>query len=167
MRVSVTFLFHLAGFGVLCTSLLAGFIVDRKFRSQTDYNLKLYTSQIARTLGLLSPVAAILLLATGIGNIHNRSLGSALAWYAEGWLVAKIILFVVLVLNGMIYGPRLTRNRTKLVKALSEQSAPANADESMRSYNTQITLFYLVQTVLLLLILVLSVFGTGKHPGVF
>jgi hypothetical protein len=166
MKVSVTFLLHLAGFGVLCTTLLAGFIIDRKFRSQTDYNLKLYTSQIARSVGLLSPVAAILLLATGIGNIHNRYLGSALTWFDEGWLVAKIILFAVLVLNGMIYGPRLTRNRTKLVKGLSEQTAPANAEELIRSYNTQITLFYLVQTVLLLLVLVLSVLGTGKHPGV-
>ncbi len=166
MRVSITFLFHLVGFGVVCTTLLAGFIIDRKFRSQTDYKLKLYTSQIARSVGLLSPAAAILLLATGIGNIHNRYLGSLLTWYNEGWLITKIILFVVLVLNGMIYGPRLTRNRMKLVEGLSEQSAPANAEELMRSYNTQITLFYLVQAVLLLMILVLSVLGTGKHPGV-
>jgi hypothetical protein len=166
MKVSITFLLHLVGFGVLCTTLLAGFIVDRKFRSETDFSLKLFTSQIARTIGLLSPFAAILLLATGIGNIHNRYLGSTLSWYSEGWLVAKIIVFVVLVLNGMIYGPRLTRNRTKLVKALSEQLAPANAEELIRSYNTQITLFYLVQTVLLFLVLVLSVLGTGKHPGV-
>jgi uncharacterized membrane protein SirB2 len=166
MRVSITFLLHLVGFGVLCTTLLAGFIVDRKLRSQTDYNLKLYTSQIARMIGLLSPIAAVLLLATGIGNIHNRFLGTTLSWFDEGWLVAKIILFALSILNGMIYGPRLTRGRTKLIKALAEQSAPANAEELMRSYNTQITLFYLVQTVLLLLILLLSVFGTGKHPGV-
>lgn len=166
MKVSINFLLHLIGFGILCTTLLAGFVLDRKLRAQTDYSLKLFTSGIAKTIGLLSPVAAILLLATGIGNIHNRTLGSPLSWYGEGWLVAKIILFVLLVLNGMIYGPRLTRNRTKLVKGLSEQSAPANAEELIKSYNTQITLFYLVQTVLLLLILVLSVLGTGKHPGV-
>jgi len=166
MRVSITFLLHLVGFGVLCATLLAGFIVDRKVRSQTDLNLKLFTSQIARTIGLLSPFAAVLLLATGIGNIHNRYLGSPLSWFDEGWLVAKIMLFAVSLLNGMVYGPKLTRNRTKLIKALADQSAPANAEELMRSYNTQITLFYLVQSVLLLLILFLSVFGTGKHPGV-
>ena len=166
MRVSITFLLHLVGFGVLCTTLLAGFVVDRKLRSQTDYALKLSTSQIARTIGLLSPFAAVLLLATGIGNIHNRYLGTPLNWFDEGWLVAKIILFAVSLFNGMLYGPKLTRNRTKLIKALADQSAPANAEELMRSYNTQITLFYLVQSVLLLLILFLSVFGTGKHPGV-
>jgi uncharacterized membrane protein len=166
MRVSITFLFHLIGFGLLSTTILAGYIIDRKLRSQTDYNLKLNTAQIARVIGLLSPVATIVLLATGIGNIHNRYLAATLNWYDEGWLVAKIILFAVAVLNGMIYGPKLTRGRTKLVKALSENNAPANAEELMRSYNNQITLFYLVQTVLLLLILYLSVFGTGKHPGV-
>jgi hypothetical protein len=166
MRVSVTFLFHLVGFGVLFTALLGGYIVDRKLRRQTEYNLKLNSAQIARAIGLLSPVAAIVLLATGIGNIHNRYIDTTLNWYDEGWLVAKIIVFAILVFNGMIYGPRLTRNRAKLIKALSEQSAPANAEEMMRSYNTQITLFYLVQTVFLLLILLLSVFGTGKHPGV-
>jgi hypothetical protein len=165
MNVSITFLLHLVGFGVLSTSLLAGFIIDRKFRAQTDYNLKLYTSGIGRTIGLLSPVATLLLLITGIGNIHNHYYGSTLSWYSEGWLVAKIILFVIAVLNGMLYGPSLTRSRTTLVKALSEKSAPDNAEESIRSYNTQISLFYLVQAVLVLLILFLSVFGTGKHPG--
>ncbi|MCX6133479.1 MAG: hypothetical protein NTU47_06650 [Ignavibacteriales bacterium] len=165
MRVSIVFLLHLIGFGVLCTSLLAGFILDRKFRAQTDYNLKLITSGIARTIGLLSPVAAVIMLATGIGNIHTRYSGSPLSWFDEGWLAAKIILFVVLVFNGMVYGPRLTRGRTKLVKEFSAQTAPANAEVLMRSYNSQITLFYFVQTVVLFLILFLSLFGPGKHPG--
>ena len=166
MRVSVTFFLHLIGFGMLFTTILAGFVIDRKFRAQTDYGLKLYTAQIAKTIGLLSPFAAILILATGIGNIHNRYLGSTMSWYDEGWLVAKIILFAVSLLNGMIYGPRLTRSRAKLVKTLSENSAPQNAEELIRSCNNQITLFYLVQTLLLLLIVFLSIYGTGKHPGV-
>jgi hypothetical protein len=166
MVASIAFLLHLIGFGVLCASLLGGFILDRTLRGQTDYSLKRYTARIARTIGLLSPVAAILLLASGIGNIHNRYLASTLTWFGEGWLVAKIILFAVLVLNGVIYGPQLTRNRANLLKALAEQSAPPDAERLMRSYNTQITLFYLVQTLFLLLILFLSVFGPGKHPGV-
>jgi len=166
MKVSISFLLHLVGFGMLFTTILAGFVIDRKFRGQTDYTMKLFTAQIARTIGLLSPFAAVLLLATGIGNIHNRYLDSSLSWYSEGWLVAKIILFAVSLLNGMIYGPRLTRNRTALVKSLSDHSAPPDAEQLLRSLNNQITLFYLVQTTLMLIILVLSVFGTGKHPGV-
>lgn len=166
MITSIAFLLHLVGFGVLCASLIGGFILDRTLRSQTDFNLKRYAARIARTIGLLSPVAAILLLASGIGNIHNRYLASTLTWFGEGWLVAKLILFAVLVLNGVIYGPQLTRNRLNLIKALAEESAPPNAEGLMRSYNNQLTLFYIVQTLFLLLILFLSVIGPGKHSGV-
>ncbi|HTY38050.1 MAG TPA: hypothetical protein VMH23_13115 [Bacteroidota bacterium] len=165
MKVSIVFLVHLLGFGILSASLLGGFILDRKLRSQPDLALKLYTASVGRILGLLSPIAALLLLASGIGNIYNRYAGSSVSWFSEGWLVAKIVLFVLIVLNGALYGPRLTLGRSKLLKSMQDQTAPANADALSRSLNNQITLFYLVQTILLLLIVFLSVFGTGKHPG--
>ena len=167
MKASINFIFHLVGFGILVASLLGGFIVERKLRGQSDLNLKIYTASILRAIGLLSPGAALLLLLTGIGNIQNRFVGTDLSWYNEGWLVAKIVLYALLVLNGIIYGPRLTRNRLKLIKAQAEHEAPPTADATIRSLNLQITLFYLVQTLFLLLILYLSVFGSGKHPGAF
>ncbi len=167
MRASVNFIFHLLGFGILFTSLLGGFIVERKLRAQSDFSLKLYTASISRAIGLLSPLAALLLLITGIGNIQNRSFGTTESWYNEGWLVAKLILYAIMVLNGVIYGPRLTRSRLKLIRAQSEQNAPPNAAATIHSYNAQLTLFYIVQTILLFLILYLSVFGSGKHPGAF
>lgn len=166
MRVSIAFVLHLLSLGILTTTLLAGFILDRKLRKESDLRMKLYTAGMSRIIGLLSPVAAALLLATGIANIHNRFLGSTSAWYAEGWLVAKIILYVVVVLNGTFYGPGLMRSRLKIIQSQAEQSAPMNADTLIRSLNKQITLFYAVQTLLFLLIVYLSVFGTAKHPGV-
>ena len=166
MRVSVAFVLHLLSIGVLTTTLLAGFILDRKLRREPDIRLKLYTAGIAKIVGLLSPLSAILLLLTGIANIHNRFLGSTSQWYSEGWLVAKIILYAVMVFNGMIYGPSLIRGRLKLIRSLDEQTAPKNADTLIRSLNKQITLFYAVQTLLFLFILYISVFGTAKHPGV-
>ena len=166
MRVSVTFVLHLLSLGILTTSLLAGFILDRKLRREPDLRLKLYVAGISRIIGLLSPLAAFLLLITGIANIHNRFFGSTSAWYAEGWLVAKIILYVVMVLNGMFYGPGLQRGRLKIVRSQVEQTAPMNADTSLRSFNNQLTLFYSVQTLLFLFIITISVFGTAKHPGV-
>ena len=166
MRVSIAFVLHLLSIGVLTTTLLAGFILDRKLRRESDIRLKLYTAGLSKTIGLFSPFAAILLLLTGIANIHNRFLGSTSAWYAEGWLVAKIILYVVMVFNGMVYGPRLIRSRAKIIRSQAEQAAPPNADSLIRSLNKQITLFYAVQTLLFLLILYISVFGTAKHPGI-
>jgi uncharacterized membrane protein len=163
MTASITFLLHLLGFGILFTTLLAGFILERKFRHETDFKLKSYTAGISKIIGLLSPLAALIILASGIGNIYYRHLGSTLTWYSEGWLVAKVILFVVLALNGVFNGPRLARGRLKILAAQADQSAPANADTIIRSINRQITLFYFVQTLLLLLVLCLSVFGAGKH----
>jgi hypothetical protein len=165
MRVSIAFVLHLLSIGVLTTTLLAGFILDRKLRRESDIRLKLYTAGLSKTIGLFSPFAAILLLLTGIANIHNRFLGSTSAWYAEGWLVAKIILYVVMVFNGMVYGPGLIRSRVKIIRSQVEQTAPMNADTSLRSLNKQITLFYAVQALLFLMILYVSVFGTAKHPG--
>jgi hypothetical protein len=165
MRVSIAFVLHLLSVGVLTTTLLAGFILDRKLRKEPDLRLKLYTAGISRIIGLISPLAALLLLATGIANIHNRFIGSTSAWYEEGWLVAKIILYVVVVFNGMFYGPGLMRSRLKIIRSQSEQTAPMNADTLIRSYNKQLSLFYAVQTLLFLLIVYISVFGTAKHPG--
>ncbi len=165
MTVSISFFLHLVAFGLLTTTVVSGFLIDRKFRKETDHRLRLTIAGIARTIGLLSPVAAMLLLFTGIGNIHNRFIEPEMRWYTEGWLVAKIILYVVMVLNGMVYGPRLTRGRLKLLNTMADQSAPANADTTLRSLNRQITLFYFVQTLLLLLVVYISVFGSGKHPG--
>jgi hypothetical protein len=167
MTVSISFFLHLIAFGLLSATLLSGFILERKLRKESDHRLKLAIAGISRTIGLLSPVAALLLLLSGIGNIHTRYLGTEIRWYSEGWLVAKIILYVVMVLNGMVYGPRLTRGRLKLLNAIAERSEAPDAGAALRSFNRQITLFYFVQTVLLLLVVYISLFGSGKHPGAF
>jgi hypothetical protein len=166
MRVSIAFVLHLLSLGLLMTTLLGGFILDRKIRSELDVRMKLFTAGIARIFGLLSPVAAVLLLVTGIVNIHNRLLGSTSDWYTEGWLVAKVILYVVMVFNGMVYGPRLTRTRVKIFKSQIDQTASPDAGAQIRSINKQLTLLYLVQFLLLLFIVYLSVFGSAKHPGI-
>jgi len=167
MRVSISFFLHLMGFGLMVTTLVAGLVLERKFRAEQELNLKLYVAGLARTMGLLSPFAVLLLLITGIGNIFNRSAGTSVSWYQEGWLVAKIMFFVILLLNGMFYGPRISRSRTKVIRSLQEDTPQAEAVKTLASLNRQMTLFYLVQTLLLLIIVYLSLLGTGKHPGAF
>lgn len=167
MNGSYIHLIHLLGFGTLVTMLISGIILDIKFRKENDWGLKLYLSGIMKTFGMISPFVAVIMLITGIGNIHNRLSGSDIAWYQEGWLVAKIICFAILVINGGANGPRLSKNRTMLVKAIKDKTAPPDAERKLQGYNRQITLFYIVQAVLLFAVVYLSVFGTGKHPGAF
>ena len=163
MTGPIIFIFHLLGFGLFTTILLAGFILERRFRHEGEFRVKSAIGAASRTIGLLSPIAALLMLLTGICNIYYRHLGTTLTWYSEGWLVAKIILFVIFVLNGVLSGPRLVRSRSKILSAQSEQGAQPNSDELVRSINRQLNLFYFVQAVLFLLIVCLSVFGAGKH----
>lgn len=165
MNGSYNFLVHIIGFGLLSLTFLGGFLLDRKFRKEKDWKLKFYILGIARPLGIASPIVAAILLITGIGNIHNRLMGSEMSWLDEGWLVAKVIFFSVMLLNGLIFGPSLSKKRAAAVKAIVDGSGGADAEQNVVALNKQITMFYLVQAILLITILYLSTFGPGKHPG--
>lgn len=166
MRGSIIFIFHLIGFGLVFTALLGGWIIERRIRAEKDWNQKLYVGKINRRFGLLSPIASIVMLLTGIVNIFNLYNGNNSLWYTEGWLIAKIILFAFLLINGAIFGPILIRRRTKLMQAFAGKTITEDAEVTFRVLSTSITTFYLVQFLLLIIILGLSIAGGGKHPGI-
>jgi uncharacterized membrane protein len=163
--MSINFLFHLVGFGLIFTSLLGGWMVERRFRSEQDWNQKLFIGKISRRFGILSPIASLIMLLTGIINIFNLYNGNISLWYSEGWLIAKIILFAFLLINGAIFGPILIRRRTKLVQSIAEKNPSKDAETHYNILSKSITTFYLVQFLLLIIILCLSIAGGGKHPG--
>jgi hypothetical protein len=165
MRSSINFLFHLIGFGLVFTSLLGGWIIERRIRAEQDWNQKLFIGKISRRFGLLSPIASAVMLATGIVNIFNLYNGNINLWYTEGWLMAKIILFAFLLINGAVFGPILIRRRTKLIQGIIEKHPTEEAENTIMILSKSITTFYLVQFLLLIFILCLSVAGGGKHPG--
>lgn len=166
MRGSMNFILHLIGFGLIFTALLGGWMIERRIRGESDWNQKLYIGKISRLFGLLSPIASVIMLLTGIVNIYNLYNGNIYLWYTEGWLIAKIILFAFLLINGAIFGPILVRRRTKLMQAIAEKTALEDAKDNFKILSKSITTFYLVQFLLLFIILCLSVFGGGKHPGI-
>ncbi len=167
MAGSLNFLFHLIAMGLLFVIVVGGWMLHRKIVNEQDVRLKLYVSSSGRAIGLLSPIAGVLLILTGIGNIYNRYLGTELHWYSEGWLVAKIIFFAIVLVNGSVFGAMLSRKRTVLLQSIDQKTAPANAELMLADYNRQFAWHYAVQFLLLFLILFLSVFGDGKHPGVY
>ncbi len=165
MNGSINFLFHLLGFGLLFTTLLAGWLIERKTKKESDWDRKLYLIDIGRTFGILSPIAALVLLLTGIVNIFNRYGGTTIEWYTQGWLVAKVILFAFLLVNGALLGPVIVRRRTKLIRSIVDKTSKEDAVATIGILNKNIVTFYLVQFLLLIIILYLSVAGNGKHPG--
>lgn len=167
MSGSYNFLLHILGFGFLCTVLFGGYLLDRKFRKESDWSKKAMIGGIMKSFGMLSPIVAAILLITGIGNIHIRYADTGIAWYEERWLLEKLFLFLILLINGTIIGPRMSRGRMKLVLGILEKNAPSDAEQAVKSYNKKISVFYTIQSILLLAILYLSVFGSAKHPGAF
>jgi hypothetical protein len=167
MSGSFVFLLHLVGFSLVSALVVAGWILNNRFTKEPDLSLKLYVGGIARIFSYLSPIAALLLLATGIGNIYNLYGGTSVSWYEEGWLVIKVILFGVMLVNGMLFGPLMTKKRITIVREIIERGANDEATKRLNELNGQMRWFFLVQTVLLLGILFFSAFGTLKHPGYF
>ncbi|MCI0705950.1 MAG: DUF2214 family protein [Ignavibacteriae bacterium] len=166
MSGSFNFLLHLLGFGLVSAILTSNIVLEHKLRREPDWNKKLYIGGIMKTISILPPFALVILLVTGIGNIHNLYMGAPESWYTQGWLVVKVILFAVLGTNGLFIGPTFGKRRMPLIKAMSEGSAPPDAAVKLKNLNKQITLFLLVQLTLVLIIIFLSAFGSGKHPGV-
>ena len=166
MRGSINFVFHLIGFGLVFTALLGGWIIERRIRAESNLDQKLFIGKISRRFGLLSTIASIVLLLTGIGNLFNLYNGDINLWHIEGWLIAKIILFAFLLFNGAIFGPILVRRRTKLIQSITEKTGTEDAESTVKILSKSISTFYLVQFLLLIIILFLSVVGGGKHPGI-
>lgn len=165
MTGSINFFFHLIGIGLIFTSLIGGWILERRLRSENDWSQKLVIEKIGKGFGLLTPFAAILLLLTGIINIFNIYNGNINIWYTEGWLVAKIILYTFLLVNGAIFGPIIIRRRKRMIKSIVDKTAFADAESNFSILTKSITTFYLVQSIIVIIILYISIIGGGKHPG--
>lgn len=146
-------LFHLIGFGMIATMLFAGPILERRFRRAETLDAKVSLQRVLKSVGMLSPFSVLLLLATGIGNMYFTGLGP----FKAGWLTAKIIFFAIAIINGAMAGARGSQRR-KLLERLALGENVLNALPEMQRYNKQQSIFYLTQTFLILVILVLSVF---------
>ena len=150
----IILLFHFLGFGLLVTLNVAGFILERQYKKAPDLQPKAVILKAVRPIGLLSPLAALTMLVTGIGNM--RILGYGLL--DMGWLTAKIIFFAIAVISGTTFGI-IARKRGTLVQNMVSGTAPANAQELLAGYDKQVSMFHIVMPILLLTILWISIYG--------
>lgn len=165
MSGSFIFYVHLLGFGLLTTIVVGGWFLNIRFTSAEEPYLRDFIAGMMRSLSILSPVIGLLLLATGIGNIFNLYHETPVVWYQQGWLVFKIVLFSVMLVNGSIFGPQLSRKRTRILR--SETPITEEDQKHLKYLNKQMNWFYAVQFILLLGIVFFSAFGPSKHPGYF
>lgn len=150
----LTLILHFLGFGTLMTVTVAGFILDRQYRKAADLKTKAVILRSLKPIGLLSPFAILLMLITGIGNMHGIGVGL----FDLAWLAYKIVFFAIAAISGIIFGVK-ARKRGILVHQMAEGKAPAHAEELLRGYDNQMALFYVVMFLLTLIIITLSVYG--------
>lgn len=151
----LTLFFHFIGFGLLLTTTVAGNILNRQYKKATELQSKATILRSLKPIGLLSPIALLIMLITGIGNM--QLLGYTVL-DLPGWLAYKIILFVIAAISGILFSIK-SRKRSGLVNDMVSGKAPSDAPEKLKTYDKQISLFYLVLAILLIMILLLSING--------
>ncbi|MBI1804742.1 MAG: hypothetical protein HY033_00605 [Ignavibacteriae bacterium] len=155
MERQITLIIHFIGLGLFVTTFVAGFILNRQYTKANDLQTKATILRGMRPIGLLSPFASLIMLVTGIGNMHI--LGYSL-FELPPWLAYKIVFFAIALISGVIFSIR-GRKRGAIIQQMVAGSAPANAEVILKSHDQQIRLSYLIMPILFLIILTLSVFG--------
>jgi len=163
---SYNYLLHILAFGFSSAALISFFILNKKMNTEPEWDRKLYIGGIMRVFASFGPYVVVVLLLTGIGNMMNRY-GLGGVWPRETWLEVKIALFIILSINALYIAPRINAKRAMLIKSAVENKRPENFEQLLSKQNTVIALFLYVQALLLVAIVVLSAFGSGKHPGMF
>lgn len=157
-ELQTTVFFHFIGFGLIMTLMIGGLILEMQYRNVKTLQEKGTLLAVLRKIGILSPIAVLIMLVTGIGNMHALALGV----FTFGWLTAKIIFFAIASTNGMFFGV-IARKRGALIATMIKNEAPQGAENQIRNYDKQITMFYLVLGLLNIIILSLAVYG--RHGG--
>jgi uncharacterized membrane protein len=157
-ELQITIFFHFIGMGLLVSLIVAGIILERQYRKLPTLQEKGLMLRIMKQFGILSPVATLLLLVSGIGNMHALAFGV----FTFGWLTAKIIFFAIAATNGIIFGVT-SRKRGTLVGKMLKNEAPPDAESQLKNLNKQVTMFHIVLDILFFIILALAVYG--RHGG--
>ena len=153
LRETILF-FHFLGFGTFVAIQLASFILESQYKKAPDLQTKAIILRALRPIGLLSPIAIIIQLISGIGNMQMLGYGLL----DMGWLTAKIIFFAIAVISGVTMGIK-SRKRGTLVGQMVQGKAPADAEKLLKEYDKELGRFFLVMPLLLILILCLSIYG--------
>jgi hypothetical protein len=161
MISSFFFFLHLLGFAMIFTAIAGGLILERRMQVEKDWGQKLFIGKIGRQFGFIFLAGSVLILISGIINLLNLYGNKADIWAIAGWLMAKIILFAFMVVNGTVFGPILAHRRTKLLQSgLEKKEKP---ESELAVMNKSVSTYYLVQLILVIIIIYLSIAGGGRH----
>ncbi len=157
--IAISLFFHLVGVGMIFTLLFAGPILEANFRWENDLRMKQHTAKLLRSVGLLSPFGALVLILSGIANMIVLNITFADLFGRYSWLGLKILLFIVLLVLGMVMSPKTARQRAILLDQKNQLNPPEDIDDKTAALNSRQTIFYILNWVLVAAILLLTLFG--------
>jgi len=149
---SWSMLTHLIGFAMLFTSVLGAWILRAHYGGTTEWKMKVTILRIVRSFGILSAIAVVIMLLSGLGNIYALGLNAQM----PGLLQAKLVLFVLAWAAGILSAVG-GRRRAALVVQIAEGNAAEDARAEASSMDARANLMLVIQSVLLLAIIILSV----------
>ncbi|WP_448103575.1 hypothetical protein [Pedobacter panaciterrae] len=142
---------HLTGLTLLAGTTVADYVTFRTFSNQfktqgepSDSLLKLMSS-----LAIVLAIGGGLLLVSGIGLMavtHG-------IFMHQLWFKIKLVLILILLLNGFLVG---NRQIAKLKKGLKQSTA--HTDQLVNGAILRLNIFYLLQLAIFLFIIILAVF---------
>lgn len=154
----ISLFFHFIGLGLFMTTATSGMILEFRLAKAPTIDQKIQISTIGRSIGLLSPLATVLMIVSGIMNMNGVGAGVL----TLGWLTAKIFFFALLLISGMLFMVR-SRKRTALLHEMASGAPPGETESRLKRENSQVRLFHIVVLLLLFIIMALSVYGV--HGG--
>lgn len=147
-------LIHLLGYGLLISVLIVTPILEFYLRRMDRYEDASKIANIVSKIGLLSPVAALFLIISGILLMDFWSYGL----FSHGWLTGKLLVFLVMIVTGAYSSATVGRERRKIYQELIDgKDNPKLPGELLRIHNTQ-TQYTRIQIIFLLMILIFSVY---------
>ena len=147
-----TMIFHLLGFGLLCSSVIGSWILGGRYRRAEGWKTKRTILGLLRPIGLLSPVASGVMLLSGIGNLVAKGYEMPL----PSWLHVKLAVFVIVLAAGF-YSGICGKRRGAIIAHLADGDAPANAETAVVRLDRRLQSILMLQVIALLVIIVLSV----------
>jgi len=147
-------LLHLIGYGLLISVLVATPILEYYLRRAENYNDALKLATIVSRIGLISPIAALILLISGALMMNLWDYGI----FSHAWLTGKLLIFVVMVVTGAYSSMTVGKERRKIYQELIDgKDNPKLPGEILRVHNRQ-SQYTRIQSIFLLMILIFTVY---------
>jgi uncharacterized membrane protein SirB2 len=145
---------HLIGFGLLAGVVFITPVLESSLRKTVNYSDALGQLKLISKVGLLSPIAVVVMLASGIGLMYAYGYGI----FTYGWLTGKLLIFLVLLLNGGYAAVNISKKRREIYEDLAAgKDNPRLPGELLRMHNRQ-SQFTRLQALFLLMILIFTVY---------